>query len=86
MNLFDGVCYRLASSFSSTRIDELSHILDINGAKLAQSIIDPTLTHFITNSNRFERWRDIATREESGEVSVVTVRIISLTLLYTDLS
>jgi hypothetical protein len=76
MNLFDDVYYRLASSFSSIRVDELSHILEINGAKLAQSIDDKALTHFITNSNRFEGWQDIAAREEAGEVSLVTVRII----------
>ena len=60
------------------RVDELSHILDINGAKSAQSITDPALTHFITTSNRFEHWQDIAAREISGDLYVVTVRITLL--------
>jgi len=80
MHLFDGVYYYISPSFSSQRTSELSHALDINGATHAQSLDDKALTHFITNSNRFERWQDVVTREEAGELSVVTVRVISIRL------
>jgi hypothetical protein len=74
-DLFQGVCYHISPSLQHNRISELSHVLDINGAKPAKSIVDSTLTHLITNSNRFEGWQDISGREEAGELSVVTVRI-----------
>jgi hypothetical protein len=81
MNLFDDVCYHLASSLPPQRTAELSHVLDINGARQAESIDDNTLTHFITNSNRYERWQDVAAREEAGELIVVTVGINTIYIL-----
>ncbi|KAG6880099.1 hypothetical protein C0992_006373 [Termitomyces sp. T32_za158] len=72
MHLFDGVHYFLSTSFSEGRTNELSHVLDGNGASIAESIDDSSLTHFITNSNSFERWQEIATREEEGKLVVVT--------------
>lgn len=81
MNLFEGVYYHLSSSFSFTRSSELSHILDINGAIAAKSIDDRPVTHFITSSNKFERWQDVAALEEAGEISVVTVRIHFLCII-----
>jgi hypothetical protein len=75
MDLFSGVHYFLSPSFSSQRIAELSHVLEINGATRAESIDDNALTHFITNSNGFERWQDVTAREEAGQVSVITVSL-----------
>lgn len=77
MHLFDGVHYFLSTSFPESRINELSHVLDSNGASVVESIDDSSLTHFITNSNSFERWQEIATREEEGTLVVVTVRCIT---------
>ncbi|KAG6825628.1 hypothetical protein H0H92_003009 [Tricholoma furcatifolium] len=81
MHLFDGVRYSLSSSLSEERLNELSHVLDSNGAIQAESIDDVTLTHFITNSNTFERWQDIATREDEGKISVVTLEATDLEVL-----
>jgi hypothetical protein len=80
MDLFSGVHYYLSPSFSSQRTTELSHVLDINGSTRAESIDDKALTHFITNSNGFERWQDVAAREDAGQVSVVTVSMLYLRL------
>lgn len=74
MHLFDGVHYYLSSSLSPQRCTQLSLLLDNNGAVHTQSVDDSTLTHVITNSNRFEGWQDVASMEGAGKVAVVTVR------------
>jgi hypothetical protein len=71
MDLFSGVHYHLSSSLSSKRQAELTYVLDNNGGSPVDSL-DPTLTHFITNSNLYEGWQDVTTREEAGELAVVT--------------
>ncbi|KAH0588548.1 hypothetical protein H2248_004377 [Termitomyces sp. 'cryptogamus'] len=81
MHLFDGVRYSLSTSLSESRINELSHVLDSNGASCVQSIDDAALTHFITNSNSFEGWQEIATREEEGYLVVVTDKWVDKSLI-----
>ncbi|KAG6916328.1 hypothetical protein DXG01_007310 [Tephrocybe rancida] len=81
MHLFDGVRYFLSTSLPEERVNELSHVLDSNGAIRINSIDDEGLTHFITNSNSFERWQAVATREEEGKLSVVTDKWVDKSLL-----
>ncbi|KAG6853738.1 hypothetical protein C0991_001873 [Blastosporella zonata] len=81
MHLFDGVRYFLSTSLPEGRINELSHVLDQNGATSVNSIDDESLTHFITNSNSFERWQDVAAREEAKKLVVVTDKWVDKSLL-----
>ncbi|EGN97163.1 hypothetical protein SERLA73DRAFT_161344 [Serpula lacrymans var. lacrymans S7.3] len=57
MPVFDNIKYHLPLSLPSDRRNELSSVLDINGARLVS--LDRA-THVITNSSQFEGWQDIA--------------------------
>ncbi|GLB37897.1 putative regulator of Ty1 transposition protein 107 BRCT domain containing protein [Lyophyllum shimeji] len=81
MHLFDGVYYCLSPSLSEKRVNELSHVLDSNGAVRVDSIDDSTLTHFITSTNRFERWQEVVAREEAGTLAVVTDKWVDRSML-----
>ncbi|KAG6829223.1 hypothetical protein H0H87_012209 [Tephrocybe sp. NHM501043] len=81
MHLFVGVHYFLSTSLPEARVDELSHVLDRNGGIRADSIDDKSLTHLITNSNSFERWQDIATRQEAGKLAIITDKWVDKSLL-----
>ena len=72
MHLFDRVRYLLSPSLPHQRANELAHVLDNNGASPVDGgLDDATLTHFITNTHRFEGWRDLKMRDD---LAVVTVR------------
>ncbi|KAF8058683.1 hypothetical protein FPV67DRAFT_1523362 [Lyophyllum atratum] len=81
MHLFEGVRYFLPPSLPEIRVAELSQVLDSNGATPVDSIDDSTLTHFITNSNTFERWQEVVAREEAGSLLVVTDKWVDRSVL-----
>jgi hypothetical protein len=68
MMLFLQVKYYLSSSLPLERRNELSHVLDSNGAEKANSLQEAT--HIITKSHRFEGWQDVG-----DHASVVTVSL-----------
>ncbi|KAG5651886.1 hypothetical protein H0H81_007043 [Sphagnurus paluster] len=76
MHLFDGVRYLLSPSLPEQRALDLSQALENDGAVRVNSLDDPSLTHIITNTNRFERWQDVAEREEAKTLHVVTTRML----------
>lgn len=67
MSLFLNVKYHLASSLPPDRQSQISHVLDSNGATVAESVTDAT--HIITDSIKFEGWREVTT------AAIVTVRV-----------
>ncbi|KAG6820065.1 hypothetical protein H0H93_005688 [Arthromyces matolae] len=86
MHLFASVRYSLSTSLPENRVNELSYVLDNNGATRADSVEDTHLTHFITNTNSFEHWQDIAAREDAGELVIVTLDAPDLEVLAAGIS
>ena len=65
--LFASFKYHISPSFTFTRIEELKHVLDRNGAHEA-GLKEVNLV--ITNSMKFEGWEEVKEKNESRKTAV----------------